>query len=171
MKRIVFISLTVAVVFSGIFFRATEAGAVDLNHSFVAGLDLGFDLDPDLFASGLNIEYHVTKNVALGPLLTLGIDSEHHLFGTSGMAKYKANLTENEKLKPYGQVGVGFLIWEEEKKKGKKEDWEKDTLFLFPVGGGFEYWVNSNIAWGSNILFNITEDIFITFFAGIRYRF
>ena len=169
MKRIIVISFVGLVVLLGILFKAPEAKAEDLDHSFVAGLDVGFDLDPDLFALGLNVEYHITSNVAMGPLFTGGMDSTHRVFGTSGMAKYKANLVENEKLKPYGQLGVGFLVWEV--KTGRNGDWKGDTEFLFPIGGGFEYWINPNLAWGSNILFHLTDDSFITFFAGMRYKF
>lgn len=144
------------------------ARAVDLNNQFVVGGDIGFDIDPDLFASALIAEYHVTGNVAMGPYITFGADEDNFLFTTSGIAKYKANLSETDKLKPYGMMGVGFMILNE---KNKRDKWERNTDFFFPVGAGFEYWFMDNLAWDGNMLFNISDDVFISLFFGIRTKF
>jgi len=146
---------------------SVPARAVDLAQSFVVGGDVGFDIDPDLFASALIAEYHVTSNVAFGPYFTTGFDNDNFLFATSGIAKYKANLSETGKLKPYGMVGVGFLV-RNEKHSG---DWDRDTEFYFPVGGGFEYWFMDNLAWGANMLFNVSDDIYWSMFVGLRTKF
>lgn len=148
----------------------SPAKAIDLTHSFVVGVDAGFDLDPDLFAWSVVGEYQVTGNVAVGPLFTFGADNDTFLFGGSGIAKYKANLAENAKLKPYGYLGIGFLrIYEEN--PWKEDDWEHTTDFLVPVGGGFEYWLTDKFAWGSHVMFNISDDIFFSLFFGVRTRF
>jgi len=165
-------SIFKAVVLAGVFVALVNvvpapASAVELNHEFVVGGDIGFNLDPDLFAMALIGEYHVTSNVALGPLVTFGVANDYFLFTTSGIAKYKANLSENEKLKPYGLLGVGFLVRNEK----EKDDWDRETTFLFPIGGGFEYWVQEKLAVGANVVFNISEDIYLGAFMGLRTRF
>ena len=159
----VVVLIAVLSMFAGV----TNARAVDLANKFVAGADLGFYLDPDLVAMSLMGEYHVTSNVALGPYVTLGTYTDYFYFSGSGVAKYKANLNENAKLKPYGLLGVGFLVLNEE----VAGDWHSDTKFLIPVGGGFEYWVSEKLAWGGNVVFNISEDIFFGIFFGVRTKF
>ena len=146
---------------------SVPARAVDLTHSFVLGADVGFDMDPDLLAGAVIGEYMVTSNVGLGPYLTFAGDNNRFYFSTSGMAKYKANLNESVKLKPYGMMGIGFMI------KNEKEHhvWDRETQFLFPVGAGFEYWSTDKFAWGANIVFNITDNIFLGAMFGIRTRF
>lgn len=161
--------IIVIVTIVGGFCLSREARAVDLTHSFVVGADVGFDLDPDLFAWDVLGEYQVTGNVAVGPLLTFGYDSNTFLFGATGIAKYKANLAENGKLKPYGLIGIGFMNQQERIPTTNR--WLSDTKFLIPIGGGFEYWQTDRFAWGSNILFNITDNIFFSLVFGVRTRF
>ena len=168
MRRLILI-LIITLLVTGIS-NVRQARAVDLTHSFVVGVDLGFDLDPDLIAWDIMAEYHVTGNVAVGPLFTFGADHNTILFGGSGIAKYKANLAENQKLKPYGFLGIGFLTTYQEHPI-EHNDWNSDTEFLIPVGGGFEYWQTDRFAWGSNVMFNISNDIFFSLFFGVRTRF
>lgn len=165
MKKIS-VSLAALVLIVGIGLPSTSA-AIDLANKFVVGPDIGFTVDPDMFSGSLIGEYHVTSSVAFGPLLNFSGDSDDHFFfGTSGVAKYKANLspTESPKLKPYGMVGVGFLI-KNEKHHG---DWDRKTEYLFPIGGGFEYWFQDNLAWGANVVFNISDEIYLGLYGGIR---
>lgn len=150
-------------------FPTGEAKAIDLTHSFVIGADAGFDVDPELFALDMLAEYQVTGNVAVGPLITFGVDSTRFLFGMSGFAKYKANLVENSKLKPYGFIGIGFMDKQTKNIPGDK--WTGQTKFLIPVGGGFEYWQTDRFAWGADIVFNVTDNIFFSMLFGVRTRF
>ena len=150
-------------------FISREARAVDLTHSFVVGADVGFYLDPDMVGWDVLGEYQVTGNVAVGPLLSFGADNDRFLFGASGFAKYKANLSESPKLKPYGFIGIGFLRTYED--VAHEDDREITTDFLIPVGGGFEYWQTDRFAWGSNVVFNISDDIFFGLMFGVRTRF
>jgi hypothetical protein len=163
-------NLTIIILAILVALGVSPAKAIDLTHSFVVGVDAGFDLDPDLFAWSVVGEYQVTGNVAVGPLFTFGVDNDTFLFGGSGIAKYKANLAENAKLKPYGYLGIGFLrIYEEN--PWDEDDWDHTTDFLVPVGGGFEYWLTDKFAWGSHVMFNISDDIFFSLFFGVRTRF
>jgi len=145
----------------------SSSAAIDLAKKFVVGPDLGFTMDPDMLSGSLIAEYQVTSSVALGPMLNFSGDfDDHFYFGTAGIAKYKANLaqTESPKLKPYGMVGVGFLI----KNKKRRDDWNRETEFLFPIGGGFEYWFQDNLAWGADVVFNISDEIYLGLYGGIR---
>lgn len=168
MRRTIRIFAIIALA-TGVVFITGQAQAMDLTHSFVVGADAGFDLDPDLFAWDVLAEYQVTGNVAVGPLMTFGLDNDTFLLGGSGIAKYKANLAENGKLKPYGMLGIGFLtVYQDVPDRDK---WASDTQFLIPIGGGFEYWSTDRFAWGANVLFNISDDIFFSLFLGVRTRF
>ena len=155
-------------VFLAFMFVPEKGHAVDLTRSFVVGADVGFDLDPDLVAWDIIGEYHVTGNVAMGPLFIFGADRDMFLFGASGIAKYKANLAESQKLKPYGLVGIGFLNVSVEDNRGHRSS---ETQFLIPVGGGFEYWATDRFAWGSYAMFNISDEIFFSLYFGVRTRF
>lgn len=154
------------------------AQAQDLENDFEVGVDLGFHLnDIDMFAIGILGEYHVTSNVAFGPLFQFGAEEDIFIFGMTGMVKYKVNIPESERLKPYGQMGVGFLVtdvdveyWDPVARKRRTKS-ESDTDFLLPVGGGFEYWALEDVAFGSNLLFNISEDVLFSLYFGLRYKF
>ncbi|GEM_PF-4022533 len=159
----VVVSIAVLSMFAGV----APARAVDLANKFVAGIDLGLYEDPDLAAVALSMDYHVTENVAFGPYLSLGFDVKRLYFSTSGIVKYKANLSENAKLKPYGMVGVGFIS-----RNRTRRNWENYvTKPLFPVGAGFEYWFRENTAWGANLVYNVCDKPFFSLFAGFRIKF
>ncbi len=163
------VSLAAFIIVAGIVLPSSSA-AIDLANRFVVGPDIGFTVDPDMLSGSIIGEYHVTSSVAFGPYLNFSGDfDDHFFFGTSGVAKYKANLAETEspKLKPYGMVGVGFLI----KSEKHRNDWKRETEYLFPIGGGFEYWFQDNLAWGANVVFNISDEIFLGLYGGIRTSF
>jgi hypothetical protein len=120
-----------------------------------------------MFASALVGEYMVTSNVGLGPYIQFATENDRFYYGTSGIAKYKANLNESAKLKPYGMMGIGFLVKEER----KHHEWTHRTEFLFPVGCGFEYWSTNKFAWGGNVVFNVSDKFFMGVLFGIRTRF
>ena len=146
---------------------SVPARAVDLNHSFILGADAGFDINPTMFASALVGEYMVTSNVGMGPYFQFAAKNDRFYFGTSGIAKYKANLNESAKLKPYGMMGIGFLVKEER----EHHRWDHETDFLLPIGGGFEYWATNRFAWGGNIVFDISDKFFMGVLFGVRTRF
>jgi hypothetical protein len=158
--------------FSVLIFMSREAKAIDLTHSFVVGGDVGFYIDPTIAAWDIIGEYQITGNVAVGPMLSFGAAEDRFLFGASGFAKYKANLAENPKLKPYGLIGMGFLS---DNKRHKDifggHHWKDNVRWLIPIGGGFEYWINDRLAFGATALFNVTDNPFFGLLFGLRTRF
>jgi len=143
----------------------------EMTGGFVIGADVGFNVDPDSFALAFPIEYHVTENVAIGPLVQLGLDDKFTLFGVTFNAKYKATLLESERLKPYGQVGLGFLLVDVDSKGKSGKGGGSSTEVLLPIGGGFEYWAWDDVALGGNFLVNITDDTYFSLLFGARYLF
>jgi len=142
-----------------------EGGSyTEMTGGFVVGADVGINVDPDSFAMAFPIEYHVTENVAIGPLFQLGLDDKFTMFGATFNAKYKATLLESERLKPYGQAGLGFLLVDADKGGNSTE-------VLLPIGGGFEYWGWDDVALGGNFLVNVTDDSYFSLLFGARYLF
>jgi opacity protein-like surface antigen len=125
---------------------------------------IGLTFDPDLFGVELGVDYYITNEIAVEPLIIAMMNGEDNLWGLSGQVKYSALLAENDVVRPYGHIGIGFINLDLNNGKPK-------TKFLFPVGGGFEFELNDDLSLDVNALFIISEITSAGLFAGIRYLF
>ncbi len=144
-----------------------DPGSLSNRQGYVSlGIAGGAFLDPDMGAIQGSVDYFITKDIAVGPLFQFGIGPEENILGVSGQVKYSAPLMGNDKVRPYGQVGVGFAqIFD--------ADGEDDTVttYLLPVGGGFEFEIMPQLNLDFGITFNISDNIYMGGFAGVRYLF
>jgi len=134
---------------------------------FGAGGCLGFTVDPDLFAGQAGAEYYVTNEVAFGPLLQGGTGAGGRFWSLAGMVKYSAALRNTERARPYAEAGIGFAnLYFDDLNHGRNK-----TTFIFPIGAGAEFELTDQITGDANILFDISEDVFVGLYFGGRYLF
>jgi hypothetical protein len=134
---------------------------------FGAGGCLGFTVDPDLFAGQAGAEYYVTNEVAVGPLLQGGTGGGGRFWSLAGMVKYSAPLRNTELARPYAEAGIGFAnLYFDDLNHG-----DHTTTFIFPIGGGLEFELTDQVTLDANILFDISEDVFVGLYFGGRFLF
>lgn len=134
---------------------------------FTIGGGLGLTEDPSLYGLLVNVNYYITDEISVGPLLQYDFKDEDHIFGVAGMVKYNAVLGGSNVVRPYGEAGIGFIEFKHE----DLFDGDKKNTYLFPVGGGMEFKLNDSLSLDSTLLFNLTEEIFIGLFIGVNYIF
>ena len=134
---------------------------------FAAGGCLGYTIGREMFAGQAGAEYYVTNEVAFGPLFQGGTGSGGSFWSLAGMVKYSAALRNTEKVRPYGEVGIGFAnLYFDDVNRGKQK-----TSFIFPIGGGGEFELTDQVTLDANILFDVSEDVFVGLYFGGRYLF
>lgn len=126
---------------------------------------VGATVDPDLLSFQLGVDYYITEDIAVGPLIQYGVNGNDWIWGTSGQVKYCARLKDTEQVRPYGQAGIGFVEYIHDDFYGG----ERTTKYLFPVGGGFEFKLAKDLTLDTNILFDISEKLFVGIWVGARY--
>ena len=135
--------------------------------SWMLGGGMGINEDPSLIAFRLGLDYYITDEISVGPLAQYGIRDDDYIFGLSGVVKYSAILAQNKVARPYGEVGIGYVEFDcEDLFDGKKK-----TTYLFPVGGGFEFKMADQLSLDVNILFNLSQEIFLSLIIGVNYIF
>lgn len=127
----------------------------------------GLTLDPDLFAGQFMVDYFITNEISVGPMFQGGTGPIGHWWGVSGQVKYSAQLANTDLVRPYGQVGIGFVNFY----IPQVNHHDPKTSFLIPVGGGFEFELSDDISLDTNIMLEASEKLFVGFFAGVRYLF
>lgn len=134
---------------------------------FAAGGSVGYALDPDMFAGQVGGEYYVTDEVAIGPLFQGGTGPDGKFWSLAGMVKYSAALRNTERVRPYGELGIGFsnLIFKD------FNDGLQKTSFIFPVGGGAEFELTDQVSLDANVLFDVSEKVFVGLYFGGRFLF
>lgn len=143
-----------------------------------AGASVGLQgdtADDTAFAAGLNLDYFLTDNISVGPLLQTGVTDDLWQIGVSAQLKYTLDLLSNPELKPQLQGGIGFIYADLDRGSSGDED---DISFLIPIGFGAEYRLTEDISLESNLLFNFTdldavrnENFFFTWLTGLRFHF
>ncbi len=134
---------------------------------WTVGGDLGVTEGPTLMGLNFNVNYYITDEIAVGPLVQYDFWDDNHIFGVAGMVRYSAILANSKVVRPYGQAGIGFVNF-------KHEDLfsgDSKTTYLFPVGGGLEFKLNDQLALDTNVLFNLSEEIYVGLFAGVTFVF
>ena len=105
--------------------------------------------DDNSFALNFNAEANLNRRVAFGPLLQLGFTDDLTLVGLSGQEKHAISLAElGERFKLILQGGLGFVH------AGRGPS---DASFLIPLDLGVDYQINSQMAFTSDFLLNITD--------------
>jgi opacity protein-like surface antigen len=166
-KKMILIGITAALMISGIA-RAQAVGSMSSRSGhWSLGGGMGFTVDPDLYGIQLGADYYITNEVAVSPLFIGAINGNDNLWGLSGQVKYSAQLAENNVVRPYGHIGIGFINLElEDFKNGNAT-----TRYLFPVGGGFEFELNDELSLDTNVLFIVSEVTSAGLFIGVRHLF
>ena len=122
------------------------------------GLGLGFTVDPGTFLMGLEVPFAVTDGVTLGPLLQVGVSDDDTWIAPTMNLRYALDLADIApdlaRLRPMVQGGLGFAYLEKDGRRGDDDD----TRFMFNLGFGAEYFLTDNLAFGSNMLFNILPE-------------
>jgi len=134
---------------------------------WVVGGGLGFTEDPGMVRSLLWVNYYITDEISVGPLLQYDFQGSDQILGLAGMVKYSALLKANKVVRPYGQLGIGFIEFHHD----KLFDGERRTFYLFPVGGGFEFKLAERVSLDASILFDISRETFLGLALGVNYIF
>jgi len=134
---------------------------------WAVGGGLGITEDPSLYGLWADVNYYIIDEVAVGPLLQYEFKDDDSIFGVAGMVKYSAVLSGSKVVRPYGQVGIGFIQYDVK----DLFDGDKKTTYLFPVGGGIEFKLNDSLSLDGNLLFNLSDEIFVGLFVGVDYIF
>lgn len=134
---------------------------------WTVGGGLGITEDPTLYGIQANVNYYITDEISVSPLLQYAFKDKNHIFGVAGMVKYNAVLSGSKVVRPYGEVGIGFVQFQDE----HLFNGDQKTTYLFPVGGGMEFKLNDNLSLDGNLLFNISEEIYVGLFLGVNYLF
>jgi len=134
---------------------------------WVVGGGLGFTEDPGMVRSQLWVNYYITDEISVGPLFEYDFQDNDYILGLAGMVKYSAVLKENRVVRPYGQLGIGFIEFNHD----ELFDGERKTYYLFPVGGGFEFKLAEQVSLDASILFDISRETFLGLALGVNYIF
>jgi hypothetical protein len=126
-----------------------------LSPSWLLRGSVGFTLDPDTFLMGLEGDYSLTKELFLGPLVQIGVSDDHVIVAPTANLRYEFALPEKPKelknLKPFLQVGMGFVYMHKDQKHHDRDD----VGFLINPGFGVDYYLTDKFALGTNMLFNV----------------
>ena len=110
---------------------------------------LGNTPDGTAFASNLNADYFLNRQISVGPLAQFAVTGDLFQFGLSGQGKFWLDLVGlNPRLRMNLQGGIGFLYADLHR---------SDTSFLIPIGVGLDYAVNERVSLISTFLLNFTD--------------
>lgn len=159
--------LLLALIVALVAVSASAGNFKDRQGRWQVGGDIGITDDPTLFGLTALVNYYITDNISVGPLIQAGFNDEDYFFGVSGQVRYSLVLPGTEIVRPYGQVGIGFIEFDVHNLFSGKST----NTFLFPVGGGAEFKLAEKVSLDANILFNLSREIFIGLFVGVNYTF
>ncbi len=126
---------------------------------------IGFTADPSALLLNFDFPYYFDRFVAVGPMLQVAIEGDETIIAPTldltitipdiGVAGF-------ERVQPYGFVGLGFAIVEDENRANDNSA----TDFLIHFGVGLEYQVSERLFLGSHMIFNFlpSEALGQTFF-------
>jgi len=163
MRKLVLFMLGMILALAGFSVRA--GGFDNRQGRWTLGAGGGVTVDPTMGAIQAQVNYYVTDEVSFGPMAQYEFSGDDWAAGFSGQAKYSAILANNKVVRPYGQVGVGFLRY-------RVDRWDEDdtkTTYLFPVGGGFEFKLSDQLSLDANGIVNISNHPFGGIFVGVQY--
>jgi hypothetical protein len=152
-RRLTWVILAGAVLWGSLLMTSwAQAAEPQTQKPWSVGGTMGFlanTPDDTAFALNFNADANLNQHVSIGPLLQLGFTDDLALVGLSGQGKYAIPLADlGERFKLILQGGLGFVHAD----KGPS-----DTSFLIPLGFGVVYQINSQMAFKSDFLLNITD--------------
>lgn len=119
---------------------------------WTAGSSMGFlGSTPDGTALALNgnVNYHVTDQFSVGPLVQVGVTDDMTQVGLSGQGKYGIPMPGTQGRGKFTlQGGMGFV---------HSDFLQDDTSWLVPLGVGYEYALESGVDLTATSLVNITD--------------
>ena len=159
MRKLFGFALTVSLIAGISAPKAEEFSYSDRSRTgtFTSGAAFGFTLDPDLFLFGVEGDYFVHHNIAVGPMVQFGMDDDVFLLSPTANVRGVFDLPTygfGRRIKPFGQFGVGFSYVDVDAGPFNGDD----TSFLINFGFGADVYLTTNIVLGTNVLFNITPN-------------
>jgi hypothetical protein len=125
---------------------------------------VGFTVDPSSFLLTLQADFFLIDLLAVGPLVQLGVSDHNTILAPTLNFQFVFDLPwqEVEALKPTAQFGLGFAYLHKNHRQGHDDD----VGFLVNFGFGAEYFLTSQVALGTNFLFNFLphETLDVDFF-------
>lgn len=117
---------------------------------------IGFTADPDTFLLAFEGNHYVNHNLAIGPLLQLGVADKRVLLAPtlSFRGVFDLGLPELEALQPFVQGGLGLAYLNRDNRRGDDDD----VGFLLNFGLGVDYYLRDDLSVGSDMLFNVLPD-------------
>ena len=122
--------------------------------SWSARSGIGFTGDPTTFLLALGVDYFVTEDVSIGPLLQFGLDDDPFIFAPTLNAQWTLDLADIDRLKPYLQAGLGLAYFQDGDRNGD----EDETGFLLNTGAGVDWYFDERMAVGTSLLLNVLPD-------------
>jgi opacity protein-like surface antigen len=126
---------------------------------------IGFFAEPNFDGFLLNFggSYHFDEHVSAGVDFQLGFDDDFVLFsmpfyGQYDFGKFQVDVPVLEDMHAFVKTGLGLTHVNGDRPGGAKN--ERDTGFLFIIGGGVAYPVTENVSIESRMQFNITKNRF-----------
>ncbi len=153
--------------------RAAGAAPEQSAGRWTSGSSMGFlGSTPDGTALALNgdLDYHVTDQFSVGPLVQVGVTDDMTQVGLSGQGKYGIPIPGTQGRGKFTlQGGMGFI---------HSDFLHNDTSWLVPLGAGYEYALESGVDLTATSLVNITDlhtgagtgaDVMPGFAVGVRF--
>ncbi len=163
MKRTA-IAFVVVIMFAGGAAAQEQAGSLTSRGGYVSiGIAGGMLIDPDMAGGAFSLDYYVTDEISVGPYFVGGGYEDNSFWGVSGQVKFSAPLAGNASVRPYGQLGIGFVELDFE----DRED-DPEMTYFFPLAGGFEFELTDILSLDVGGQFHVTEDTFAGAMVGLR---
>jgi hypothetical protein len=117
---------------------------------------IGLTSSPSTFLLGLTAGKFINDNVAIGPMIQLGVDEDDVIFAPTLNVRGVFDIDQQgmERLKPYVEGGVGAAYIKKDHHPGDDDEWG----FLVNIGFGANYELERNISLGTGVLFNMMPD-------------
>lgn len=115
---------------------------------------LGITDSPDTFLAGGQVDFYVAEEIAVGPKLQLGVDSNDVIFAPSVNVKKVFPIVDGarqSRWRPFVQGGLGLAWMREERRNGKDDD----LGIMLSAGGGVEVFLNEKVSLGAGLDLNI----------------
>lgn len=122
--------------------------------SWVGGGGLGFTSSASSFSLGFELAYYLSHHVNLVPRLSVGLHSGYTYFFLMADVRYnfdihKASLSA---LKPFAGMGAGVV-------HADADGGGSASSFAFELPFGLDYWLDPDIALGTEMQFIIPVDL------------